>query len=169
MKQSRVKRLADFFSSFFRPTLCLFLAKSCVLAGPAAEREWAIQKLVAVWPPQPDSTQRTIAAGFISGRLPTLLFVLIPSQVEGRHIKLHTAESSYSLRRGTKRPTFRVTRILSLIPPPEKTLSRLSQLFNFAVIQTADKILIEHRTRQKHRSHYAQQFPRHRHYRYLFA
>jgi hypothetical protein len=106
MKQSRVKQLAVFFFSFFHPTLFSFLpvrrsasevgAKSCMLAGPAAEREWAIQKLVAVWPPQPDSTQRTIAAGFISGRLPTLLFVLIPSQVEGRHIKLHTAESSYS-------------------------------------------------------------------------
>jgi hypothetical protein len=41
MKQSRVKRLAVFFFSFFRPTLFSFLAKSCVLAGPAAEREWA--------------------------------------------------------------------------------------------------------------------------------
>jgi hypothetical protein len=76
MKQSRVKRLAVFFFSFFHSTLHSHLAKSYVLAGPAAEREWAIQKLVAVWPPQPDSTQRTIAAGFNSGRLPTLLFVL---------------------------------------------------------------------------------------------
>jgi hypothetical protein len=51
MKQSRVKRLAVFFFSFFHPTLFSFLpvrrsasevgAKGCVLAGPAAEREWA--------------------------------------------------------------------------------------------------------------------------------
>jgi hypothetical protein len=100
MKQSRVKRLAIFFFSFFHSTFYSHLAKSCVLAGPAAEREWAIQKLVAVWPPQPDSTQRDLSAcgGIISGRLPTLLFVLA---VLRRHIKLHTAESSYSLRRGT--------------------------------------------------------------------
>jgi hypothetical protein len=60
MKQSRVKRLAVFFFSFFHSTL-FSLAKSCVLAGPAAEREWAIKKLVAVWPPQPDSTQRDLS------------------------------------------------------------------------------------------------------------
>ena len=41
MKQSRVKRLAIFFFSFFHPSLFSFLAKSCVLAEPAAEREWA--------------------------------------------------------------------------------------------------------------------------------
>jgi hypothetical protein len=98
MKQSRVKRLAFFFFSFFYSTLYALLAQSCMLAGPAAEREWAIKKLVAVWPPQPDSTQRSITAGFNSGRLPILLFVLADFR---RHIKLHTAESSYSQRRGT--------------------------------------------------------------------
>jgi hypothetical protein len=77
MKQSRVKQLAVFFFYFFRPTLFSFLAQSCVLTGSAAEREWAIQKLVAVWPPKPGRTQRSHAAGFISGWLPTLLFVLI--------------------------------------------------------------------------------------------
>jgi hypothetical protein len=40
MKQSRVKRLAFFFSSFFHPTLCSHFTKSCVLAGSAAERDW---------------------------------------------------------------------------------------------------------------------------------
>jgi hypothetical protein len=53
VKQSRVKRLAIFFSSFFHSALFYHLAnlsgvalaktESCVLAGPAATREWAIK------------------------------------------------------------------------------------------------------------------------------
>ena len=50
MNRSRVKWLIRIFLLFFSSDvpLFLFLAKSCVLLGPADGREWAIKKLVAV-------------------------------------------------------------------------------------------------------------------------
>jgi hypothetical protein len=50
MNRSRVKWVIRIFLLFFSSDvpLFLFLAKSCVLLGPADGREWAIKKLVAV-------------------------------------------------------------------------------------------------------------------------
>ena len=61
MNRSRVKWLIRIFLLFFSSDtpLFLFFTKSCVLLGPADEREWASKKLVAVWPPQTSRTQRT--------------------------------------------------------------------------------------------------------------
>ena len=63
MNRSRVKWVIRIFLLFFSSDvpLFLFLAKSCFLLGPAAAREWAIKKLVGVWPPQPSRTQRPSA------------------------------------------------------------------------------------------------------------
>ena len=63
MNRSRVKwfiRIFLLFSSSDTP-LFFLLSKSRVLIGPAAAREWAIKKLVAVWPPQPSRTRRSSA------------------------------------------------------------------------------------------------------------
>jgi hypothetical protein len=63
MNRSRVKWLILIFLLFFSCCTTLFfpLVQSCVLLGPADGREWAIKKLVGVWPPQTSRTQRFFA------------------------------------------------------------------------------------------------------------
>ena len=74
------------------------LARSCVLLGPAAEREWAVKKLVAVWPPQTSRTQRPYATDQFNAANITECVFQTPIRADhiGRYINLNTARLPFS-------------------------------------------------------------------------
>ena len=98
MNRSRVKWLIRIFLLFSSSDTPLFflLAKSRVLIGPAAAREWAIKKLVAVWPPQPSRTRRSSANRpniHAANQTECVFQTPIRADHKGRYIRLTTGQA----------------------------------------------------------------------------
>ena len=102
MNRSRVKRLGrNFYFLYFHHRPSFYVVRSCILLGPAAEREWAVKKLVAVWPPQTSRMQRPYAIDLSNAANITECVFQTPIRAghRGRYIRLKYGAGSHSLRR----------------------------------------------------------------------